>query len=122
MDAASGAPAPAPATIIEEIPDSALPSDGVAETLAVGTFNLLASFVRYAVAPTEHHHLLRAAAGPAPIVQPVPATRADKPRKQTSRPERVAQAKRVAHDRPKPAEHKSAVNKSSSPKGSKKKK
>ena len=109
MDAAYGAPAPA--TIIEEIPDSALPSNGIAETLAEGTFNLLASFVRYAVAPAEHHYQPRTVVAPAPVVQPAPQKRVHRARPQTA-----------SYDRPKPAQHRPSVKKSASPKGSKKKK
>lgn len=117
MEAAYGAPAPAPATIIEEIPDSALPSNGLAEVLAESTLNLLGSFFHHTAAQVELHEprTRPVVVAPAPVVQPVPATRAHKPRPQT-------QAKRVVHDHPKVAQHKPSVNKSSSSKGSKKKK
>lgn len=106
-----------PATITEEIPDSALPSNGMAEALAESTLNLLGSFFHHTAAQVERPEprARRVVVAPAPVVQPVPATRAQKPRPRS-------QAKRVAHDRPKAAQHKPAVNKSSSPKASKKKK
>ena len=106
--------APAPATIIEEIPDSALPSNGLAEALAESTLNLLGSFFHHTAAQVERHEprMRPVVVARAPVVQPAPPTRAHKPRQQTaSRPERLAQVK-----------HKPSVNKSSASKSSKKRK
>jgi len=105
---------PAPLTITEEIPDSALPSTGLAETLAQGTLNVLGSFVHHAVDRNDRHHTRTrtVVVAPAPVARPTSQTRVQRPR-----PQKEPSRARHEHVKRKPA-----VNKSSSAKSSKKKK